>query len=688
MPPGPGLAMLLASVDRSAVTADDLPDLVRARARLVAFEQAEFLLDLVEAVHGAAAEPGSTRRYVDGPLTDDAAVELGWALHWSPSWTAAQIDLAEALVGRLPMVFDALRSGRIDRERAFAFVDSLRFVEPEVARSVAAKLVDRAARWTLGQLRDKLRYHIDRADPGAQRRRYRRAVAERGVWLRGNDDGTSNLSGVNLAPHRAAAAFDRIDRLARAARRDGDGRNLSQLRADAFTDLLSGVPFQLAPSTDPITAEADAQHPLEEAEVFPPGKPQRRKPRPTTEPRTPRGHSGDPGGASADPGGAEPDGASPACTWGEPGGAEPGGAEPGGAEPGGAEPPGWIDLYDYDELCLTDEDRWWLSRLPADGPVAGSTEGPGTGACRGQATADLGLGGFGGAPLPGDRCVCGGLLPPRRPSSASVQVKLTTLLGRDEHPALITGLGPVPADIAGLVALDREVDPVWRWSVYGEDGQLRHHGYTNHRPTTMDSAHPAPARSETTNHTPGGAEGHTSERWCRCGRYEAGERRGVVELQLSTSTLAELIAHPHTAAGYELVIADIARQVAWDAQHNPPHKWSEVDDDGRLRHHGHTGRHPDAAEAAFIRARDRSCRTPNCRTPATKSEIDHRIEHARGGPSHRGNCECRCKRHHGIRHRTGFAIARRDRTTIWTTRNGRTYEVPPDKDITLTTEDS
>jgi len=160
MPPGPRLAAVLASVDRSTVTAEDLPELVRARARLLAFEQAEFLLDLVEAVRGAAAEPGSTVRYDDPQRQDDATIELGWVLRWSESYTAAQVKLAQQLVYRLPMVLAALRAGRLDRERAWAFADALQHVDDDIARTVAAKLVDRAEAWTLAQLRDKLRYHM------------------------------------------------------------------------------------------------------------------------------------------------------------------------------------------------------------------------------------------------------------------------------------------------------------------------------------------------------------------------------------------------------------------------------------------------------------------------------------------------------------------------------------------------
>src|SRR5690606_37040533 len=113
---------------------------------------------------------------------------------------------------------------------------------------------------TLSALREKLRYHIDRRDPDSKRRRYRRRLAERDVWLREKEDGTAILAGSHLPPHRAGAAYDRVDRLARAARAEGDARTLSQLRADAMLDLLIGLPFAVVPSVDPLTAEADAEH--------------------------------------------------------------------------------------------------------------------------------------------------------------------------------------------------------------------------------------------------------------------------------------------------------------------------------------------------------------------------------------------------------------------------------------------
>jgi Domain of unknown function (DUF222) len=89
-------------------------------------------------------------------------------------------------------------------------------------------------------LRERLRYHVLKADPTQAKARHQHAVADRRVYHQPYNDGTAELGGVNLPPDRAAAAFNRLDRLAIAARSAGDPRTLTQLRADAMLDLLAG----------------------------------------------------------------------------------------------------------------------------------------------------------------------------------------------------------------------------------------------------------------------------------------------------------------------------------------------------------------------------------------------------------------------------------------------------------------
>ncbi|HEX5996980.1 MAG TPA: hypothetical protein VFY84_17695, partial [Jiangellales bacterium] len=216
------------------------------------------------------------------------------------------------------------------------------------------------------------------------------------------------------------------------------------------------------------------------------------------------------------------------------------------------------------------------------------------------------------------------------------------------------------------------------------DGELLHHGLTHHRtnPTAPKS------QSETTKTTDRPPPGEPApQQWCACPRLEPRDRRGTIEIQLTLDTLDQLTTEPDRAPAWQGLLADIAAQVERDRTANPPGKWSQTDGYGNLLHHGHTGRMPDAVEEAFIRARDRSCRAPHCHVIASRSELDHRIEHAKGGPSHRGCVDCRCRRHHHLRDRKGFRIDKVGRTTIWTIPSGRTFAISSDKDVILTRDD-
>jgi hypothetical protein len=260
-----------------------------------------------------------------------------------------------------------------------------------------------------------------------------------------------------------------------------------------------------------------------------------------------------------------------------------------------------------------------------------------------------------------------------------VTVTLTTLAGLDDHPALIAGLAPVPADVARQIAFDSDANPLWRYSVLDDDGVLLHHGIITHRPTGPEPVNPsADSRLPT---------GNPEQSMCTCTRVQPADRRGSIDVQLTMATLAELAADPTRAPAFTPVIAEIAAQAAADERANPPGTWSAVNSDGALPDHGHTGRHFNTEEAAFIRARDKTCRTPHCRRHASRCDLDHTIPYAQGGPSHRGNGDALCRRHHVMRHTPGFIRTRHGTTVIWTIPNGRTFTVDNDKDIILTRED-
>jgi hypothetical protein len=333
------------------------------------------------------------------------------------------------------------------------------------------------------------------------------------------------------------------------------------------------------------------------------------------------------------------------------------------------EPTEVIDLYDYDRACLTDQDRAWVDigwEPPGESwSENGNPQPDPERFVWAAAQADyLHLHAvLSSDVLPGDRCgACGGVLSVR-PGVVDVQVRLSTLAGRDEHPAIIPGLGDTLPELARQIAFDPHTRPSWRWSVFDDDGELLHHGITTQRPSS---------RSPTGTTAPGVGS-------CTCVRVEQRQRHGTVELQLTLTDLAE-----PAPPGWQPVLADITAQVAADTIANPPGKYQRTGPDGRLLHHGHTARMPDATEAAFIRARDRSCRAPHCPAIARRCDLDHRIEHATGGPSHRGCVECRCPRHHHARDRHGWRITKTGHTTTWTLPNGRSFQVDHDKDLILT----
>ncbi len=504
MPPGPDLSAVLATVDRGGLSAAELAVLAAARARQVAHDQAGLLADAV----ALAAIPWDGPGPIPQDKADDfAADQVAFALTMS-RWAAYRmLNLGEQLLQKLPMVYEALAAGRIDYPRAAVYVAELRMLDEATAQAIATATLAKAHVWTPTQLRDRLRYRAHKADPTLAKRRYIRSVADRRVHIGPDREGTAQLSGLNLPADRAAAADNWLDRLARAAKSDGDVRTLDQLRADAMLDLLAGRPLQLHPCTDPLTAAADAEARATDSSE---------SAKPTAE------------GTTAE-------------------GTEAAGTEAAATERPDGEPP------DFD----------WSEVEPPDfGPP--ESEPPGSG-------------------------------PP----------------------------GFEPPDI--------------EWS----DVERPDFEPPDFEPPDFEPAAAEPA------HT--GVASTSVSRSCTCGRVRPAPRRGVVDVQVKLSTLMFLDEDPGWIPGWGPVLADIARQVAFDEQARPAWAWSVTDESGQLLHHGYTGRRPPAAERAFIKARDRTCRAPGCRRPATRCDDDHRIDYAAGGPSHRANgCSlCRlCRRRH------------------------------------------
>ncbi len=87
---------------------------------------------------------------------------------------------------------------------------------------------------------------------------------------------------------------------------------------------------------------------------------------------------------------------------------------------------------------------------------------------------------------------------------------------------------------------------------------------------------------------------------------------------------------------------------------------------------------PSARLAAYIRARDLTCRFPGCEQPAQHCDIDHAIAYASGGPTHPANLRLLCRKHHLMKTFLNWADTQHpDGTIDWIGPAGHTHTTRP-----------
>ena len=213
-----------------------------------------------------------------------------------------------------------------------------------------------------------------------------------------------------------------------------------------------------------------------------------------------------------------------------------------------------------------------------------------------------------------------------------VRVGLTTLLGLDERPGEIPGLGPILAPVARAVVNRQLRGAEWRFAVTDGEGHLLLAGVTRHRPSSLLAI---------------------AQSAGRC-------RGGIVELQVSAAQLDRLA--EGLVPGWAGVVTDIAAQYV--GRHAVLAGLDERPYD----------RFPAAALARHIQVRDRTCSHPGCRRPARRCDLDHTRDHARGGTTVRENLGPGCARHHLFKHELGWRLAQPSPGIFeWTSPLGQVY---------------
>ncbi|MGH3540219.1 MAG: DUF222 domain-containing protein [Pseudonocardiaceae bacterium] len=173
--PGPELGALLAGIDISALTGSDAVEVLRARARQLSHDQARLLATMVEV---GLCDPGAygdeVARLSEPPAY--AADEIRAALAWTRRAADRELGFAEALVLRMPAVFTAMETGRIDRSKAWVFADLCADLTPEQTEVVCTRLLPHAERLTTGELAARIKKLAIALDPQWAARRYATAV--------------------------------------------------------------------------------------------------------------------------------------------------------------------------------------------------------------------------------------------------------------------------------------------------------------------------------------------------------------------------------------------------------------------------------------------------------------------------------------------------------------------------------
>jgi len=176
--------------------------------------------------------------------------------------------------------------------------------------------------------------------------------------------------------------------------------------------------------------------------------------------------------------------------------------------------------------------------------------------------------------------------------------------------------------------------------------------------------------SEAGGTTPPGRHARRAER-----HRERTRVKTEVMVLINADTLAGLNDSPAELNGYGPISAEAGRRMILQAL-----SWTPLLQDpasGEILGVGRRRRIP-AGLKRWLQARDGTCRFPGCAVDVTRSEIDHTMPWARGGPTEHSNLEHLCPKHHRFK-TLGHWKARQPEPGLieWTSPAGRTYRTNP-----------
>lgn len=240
MTPGPFLAAIVGSVDRSKLNGHDLVRLLEAEARLEASVTAGKLSSVAEIAH---CPPGNSDSPVErsSDEVEYAEAEIAAALTLTRRSAKSLTERALWFDGSGRRVRDAMKSGSVSGAKADVFQRALGHLDDDTVGSVLDSTLGTASHLTTGQLSYRVSRYVMTEDPDGAKSSFQEGLKDRKLVAHSNPDFTGCLHLCSCHPSDIAAANSYVDGIARRLKTEGEDRSLDELRNDVAMSLLQGI---------------------------------------------------------------------------------------------------------------------------------------------------------------------------------------------------------------------------------------------------------------------------------------------------------------------------------------------------------------------------------------------------------------------------------------------------------------
>jgi hypothetical protein len=241
--PTPTVTTYAGADDLLALEVDDV-ELLELGIRRLASEQ----LIAIDRARMASEAKGALQESMSGVRADhgwpphivarrELQSELSLRLKLPEGAVQRLIDGAQIIVADLPDTFASLETGRISALHALKIAEIAGTIPQASRRDFEREVVPVADRGSVSDTSRKARKVRQLMHPEPMLDRHIAAVTQRSLRLDPADDGMAWLTAYLAAPE-ALGIFNRVTEVAHALKGPDEDRTLTQLRVDAFSDLL------------------------------------------------------------------------------------------------------------------------------------------------------------------------------------------------------------------------------------------------------------------------------------------------------------------------------------------------------------------------------------------------------------------------------------------------------------------